>query len=75
MCFQGFRHGDRNPSDFLPDDPNKGTWGFEGAAELTNIGKMQAYTLGKMLRERYSKLLDPHFFPKEVSYHNNKEIL
>lgn len=37
---------------------------------MTSIGKMQAYALGKKLRERYSQLLDPHFLPKEVSYHH-----
>jgi hypothetical protein len=52
---------------FLHDDPNKGKWGLEGAAELTSIGKMQAFVLGQMMRDRYSKLLDPHFLPKQVT--------
>ncbi len=63
---QMFRHGDRNPTMFFPDYSNNGTWGLEGVQEPTNMGKMQAYVLGKMMRDRYAKLLDAHFFPKQV---------
>lgn len=50
-----FRHGDRTPVDPYPTDPwkNESLWPVK-FGELTNIGKMQHYALGKWLRQRYS---------------------
>uniref|UniRef100_A0A915IU53 Uncharacterized protein n=1 Tax=Romanomermis culicivorax TaxID=13658 RepID=A0A915IU53_ROMCU len=65
---QGFRHGYRNPAQFFKNDTSRETagWGWEGASQLTNIGKQQAYSLGKFLRNRYAKLLPTEFQPSEL---------
>lgn len=34
---KGYRHANRNPAAFLKDDPNKGQWGLEGEAQLTDV--------------------------------------
>jgi len=67
LVFVGFRHGDRNPGTFLKDDPNKGKWGLEGEAMLTNIGKQQAYGMGQIVRGRYGSLIGDHWFPDNSS--------
>jgi len=63
LVLAGFRHADRNPGNFLKDDPNKGKWGLEGESQLTDIGKKEAYGLGKVLRERYGKLVTDQWSP------------
>lgn len=47
-----YRHGDRTPSAEFPTDPTPGIWP-QGFGELTNLGKMQQYELGKFLKKRY----------------------
>lgn len=68
LVFVGFRHANRNPAAFLKDDPNKGQWGLEGEAQLTDVGKKQAYGLGKLLRKTYGplKLLSDQWIPSEI---------
>lgn len=58
-----FRHGEKNPTDFYPNDPHaKRDWpGGPGA--LTMRGSQQAYNFGKNLRLRYESLL-----PKDGIY-------
>jgi hypothetical protein len=62
------RHGYRNPAQFFKDDKTreKFGWGWEGASQLTNIGKNQAYSFGKFLRQRYEKLIPVDFKVNEV---------
>jgi len=66
LVLTGFRHGNRNPGEFLKDDPNKGKWGLEGEVQLTNIGKKEAYTYGTFLRQRYDHLISKEYFPTQV---------
>ncbi|CAK1554814.1 unnamed protein product [Leptosia nina] len=62
-----YRHGDRTPVDTYPTDPwrNESLWPVK-FGELTNIGKMQHYELGKWLRRRYVNLISEEFDPSTV---------
>jgi len=67
LLFVQTRHGERNPGQFLKDDPNKGRWGQEGGSNLNTIGKQRQYALGQAIRERYSKFLPVQWNPNEFS--------
>jgi len=62
----GFRHGNRNPAQWLKGDTTHTTWAWEGGSQLTNIGKRQAYTLGQFLRKRYGKMIGDEYYPDQV---------
>lgn len=53
-----FRHGDRSPSCPYPTDPysNESYWP-QGWGQLSKIGKLQEYNLGKWFRQRYDSLI------------------
>ncbi|XP_063922293.1 prostatic acid phosphatase-like isoform X2 [Zophobas morio] len=61
-----YRHGDRTPIQPYPTDPyrNASYWPV-GFGQLTNLGKMQHYLLGKWLRDRYASFLSPHYSEKD----------
>jgi len=67
----GFRHGNRNPAQFLKNDKTHETWAWEGASQLTSIGKRQAYSLGQFLRKRYGKVIQDDFFPAQVKAYSS----
>lgn len=56
------RHGDRAPSDALPEGDGHTVWTNAlwpyGLANLTEIGKMRQFRIGLELRRRYEKILD-----------------
>ncbi|XP_049782248.1 lysosomal acid phosphatase-like [Schistocerca cancellata] len=61
-----FRHGDRTPTDTYPEDPyNDDKYWPEGWGALTNKGKMEMFTLGKFLRQRYNGFLSETYYPQE----------
>uniref|UniRef100_A0A1W7RAX7 acid phosphatase n=1 Tax=Hadrurus spadix TaxID=141984 RepID=A0A1W7RAX7_9SCOR len=60
-----FRHGDRTPISLYPTDPNIHYRWPVGMGELTALGKLQNYQLGRFLRERYKDFLTND--PEEVS--------
>ncbi|XP_071038590.1 lysosomal acid phosphatase isoform X3 [Parasteatoda tepidariorum] len=57
-----YRHGDRAPGELYRNDPNPETLWPLGLGELTELGKMQQYSLGKFFRVLYKD-----FFPKNPS--------
>ncbi|XP_049846637.1 lysosomal acid phosphatase-like isoform X1 [Schistocerca gregaria] len=62
-----FRHGDRTPTDTYPEDPyNDDKYWPEGWGALTNKGKVEMFTLGKFLRQRYNGFLSETYYPQEV---------
>lgn len=58
------RHGARTTISTYPNDPNNDYEYKEGSGQLTNLGKLQQYQLGKALRQRYSGYLTSN--PREV---------
>ncbi|OQV19485.1 putative Testicular acid phosphatase-like protein [Hypsibius exemplaris] len=71
LIFVGFRHGNRNPGQFLKNDTSYQQWAWEGPSQLTNIGKRQAYSLGKFLRKRYGRLVPAEFNPSQVKAYSS----
>lgn len=64
-----FRHGSRNIyRTICPNDPfsNESVYWPEGFGALTNVGKQQAYDLGKFLHRRYQKIIGKSYSPKKV---------
>ncbi|XP_075209853.1 prostatic acid phosphatase-like [Lycorma delicatula] len=62
-----FRHGHRTPTKCYPKDPyNNLSYWPEGWGELTNIGKMQEYELGRWLRQRFNHLLSEIYTRDEI---------
>lgn len=65
-----FRHGDRTPDDNneeYPNDPYLNSAFYPmGRGQLTNQGKRREYTLGNVLRERYSRFLGTTYTPRAV---------
>lgn len=58
------RHGDRTPTNEIPNDPHK--WS-EGLGELTAIGMNQEYKLGNAFYSMYiNKLLPEHYSAKSI---------
>uniref|UniRef100_A0A182NN07 MADF domain-containing protein n=1 Tax=Anopheles dirus TaxID=7168 RepID=A0A182NN07_9DIPT len=55
-----FRHGDRSPTDFYPNDPHRNHHWTGGLSALSEKGSQQMYHLGKLLRPRYYRLLPPN---------------
>ena len=57
-----YRHGDRTPGSFYPNDPYKDTseWPV-GVGELTNKGKRMAYELGKWIKRNYEDFLSEDY--------------
>ncbi|CAG9864598.1 unnamed protein product [Phyllotreta striolata] len=51
---QIFRHGERTPMKFYPNDPYKNHWADLNTEQLTNKGRRQMYSLGQHTRNRYS---------------------
>ncbi|XP_050081633.1 lysosomal acid phosphatase [Anopheles aquasalis] len=52
-----FRHGDRSPTDFYPNDPHRNHAWTGGLGALSEKGSQQMFQLGKLLRPRYYRLL------------------
>ncbi|XP_065205551.1 prostatic acid phosphatase-like [Planococcus citri] len=57
-----FRHGDRAPQTLYSKDPylNESYWQIhwpQGKGQLSKIGKLQEYNLGKWFRKRYDSLI------------------
>ncbi|KAK0182659.1 hypothetical protein PV327_000773 [Microctonus hyperodae] len=74
------RHSNRNPMSeewsylYYPKDPYKNCdWEPDGAYELTNIGKQNAYELGKFLRERYGELIGLKYKSNRVYFHATQQ--
>lgn len=64
-----FRHGERAPlaKEMYPNDPyNESSYEPWGVAQLTNVGKMREYRIGRMLRKRYDKFLGDLYRPQDV---------
>lgn len=55
-----FRHGERSPTDFYPNDPHRNHPWTGGLGALSEKGSQQMYHLGKLLRPRYYRLLPPN---------------
>lgn len=66
MVVMGMRHANRNPGNFLENDPNKGQWGLEGDYQLNDAGKIEAYSMGRGLRYRYGQLISDRFNSSEI---------
>uniref|UniRef100_A0A6P7GVX9 acid phosphatase n=1 Tax=Diabrotica virgifera virgifera TaxID=50390 RepID=A0A6P7GVX9_DIAVI len=64
---QIFRHGQRTPTVFYPNDKyaNPRYWKGVEKGELTNEGKKQQYDLGKFTRKRYQGWLSTRYDNKE----------
>jgi hypothetical protein len=64
-----WRHGDRNPANNFPTDTgnNETTWP-DGWGELTNIGAIQHFELGRTLRKRYEGLFDTNKYDSKEIY-------
>lgn len=62
-----FRHGDRTPISFYPNDPYKDrdNWPV-GFGQLTNRGKNMQYNLGKFLRNRYNDFLSEKYDENDI---------
>ncbi|XP_056632325.1 prostatic acid phosphatase-like [Diorhabda sublineata] len=60
---QVFRHGQRTPVNFYPNDPYKDSevWNGKSLGELTNTGKSQHLDLGKFTRNLYSDFLSEKY--------------
>ncbi|KAK0087794.1 hypothetical protein PV326_005040 [Microctonus aethiopoides] len=74
------RHANRNPvsrewSDlYYPNDPYKNCdWEPDGAFELTNIGKQNAYKLGQFLREEYGELIGSKYKSNRVYFYASQQ--
>ncbi|XP_055630394.1 lysosomal acid phosphatase isoform X2 [Toxorhynchites rutilus septentrionalis] len=52
-----FRHGDRSPTSFYPNDPHRNYPWTGGLGALSERGSLQMYNLGRNLRPRYYRLL------------------
>ncbi|XP_058467681.1 lysosomal acid phosphatase [Malaya genurostris] len=64
-----FRHGDRSPTEFYPNDPHRNHQWTGGLGALSERGSQQMYSLGKNLRPRYYRLLPPNgLYSKENMY-------
>ncbi|XP_054162090.1 prostatic acid phosphatase-like [Oppia nitens] len=62
------RHGDRNPTLDLPNDPFidlKKYWP-EGEMEMTNNGKYRMYRIGQFIRQSYAAYLGSQYNHREV---------
>lgn len=64
-----FRHGDRSPTEFYPNDPHRNHPWTGGLGALSELGSQQMYNLGKNLRPRYYRLLPPNgLYSKDHMY-------
>ncbi|KAF5302427.1 hypothetical protein FQR65_LT08516 [Abscondita terminalis] len=62
-----FRHGERTPSKFYPNDPYKNETFYPiGFGGLTNKGKLMMYKLGEKLRNLYGDLLGDDYEEEKV---------
>ncbi|XP_043473954.1 uncharacterized protein LOC122506047 [Leptopilina heterotoma] len=67
-----FRHGDRTPQpiygETYPNDPFVNmTYYPLRYGDLTNVGKLRAFTLGTFLRKRYNKFLGDSYIPEDIT--------
>ena len=67
MTHMLFRHGDRTPFHFYPNDPFKdqSMWGAS-IGQLTNEGKRMGYELGQWIREHYNDFLNKDYKKEEI---------
>ena len=69
FVFEHFRHGARSPNRFRYKEKEidfiNVTW-HEGAGELTTLGILQHYIIGRRNRERYNNLISQEFNPQEI---------
>ncbi|CAH1985398.1 unnamed protein product [Acanthoscelides obtectus] len=66
-----FRHGDRSPSGSYPTDPY---WNYSwpgGWGSLTNVGKLQMYKLGQILRKQYSDFIPAQYSAKNIAVNSS----
>nr|XP_033340730.1 venom acid phosphatase Acph-1-like isoform X2 [Megalopta genalis] len=64
-----FRHGDRTPreNELWPKDlEDLSVYEPMGLGQLTNVGKLREYGIGKLLRNRYDKFLGDVYHPTDV---------
>ncbi|XP_018561967.1 prostatic acid phosphatase [Anoplophora glabripennis] len=62
---QVYRHGERSPSSFYPNDPYQDTSYWKtGLGQLTTTGMAQHYKLGQYTRRRYSDFI-PEYYSNE----------
>lgn len=65
LIFPVIRHGERAPLFFAPSDPNKNYWP-NGEGSLTNVGKLQAYNIGRYLRQTYNNFLGDEYRKDDI---------
>ncbi|KAJ8982319.1 hypothetical protein NQ317_006664 [Molorchus minor] len=65
---QVYRHGERSPTVFYPNDPyqNRSYWGV-AAGQLLNSGKRQHFELGRFTRRRYRDFLPLRYTREDFS--------
>ncbi|XP_046672861.1 prostatic acid phosphatase-like [Homalodisca vitripennis] len=62
-----FRHGDRMPLEFYPTDPYQDASNWPNKiAQLTDVGRVQEFELGRWLRLRYNDLVSDRYDPDEI---------
>ncbi|XP_050508473.1 testicular acid phosphatase homolog [Diabrotica virgifera virgifera] len=63
-----FRHGDRTPAFFYPNDPYQDPKYWNGLKEgdLTEKGSQQLYNLGQQFKDRYKDFLGNAYNPDEI---------
>ncbi|XP_031562969.1 prostatic acid phosphatase-like [Actinia tenebrosa] len=65
-----YRHGDRSPTTTFPLDKNLKYWP-QGLGQLTRLGMLQEYKLGKFIKKRYiddNELLNKTMYLKDEVY-------
>nr|CAD2187007.1 unnamed protein product [Meloidogyne enterolobii] len=70
-----WRHGDRTPTSLLPSDKQNTVEmikeKFGGLGQLTELGALQQFELGILLRDRYSGFLPDEYSKNEIGYRSS----
>lgn len=70
-----FRHGQRNPNAFYPQDPYRNiSYWPDGIRMLTKKGKLEQYELGQWLRKRYESLIPGGKYSEELVYVQSTDV-
>ncbi|KAM8873115.1 lysosomal acid phosphatase [Synchiropus picturatus] len=65
-----YRHGDRSAVDAYPTDPYQESAWPQGFGQLSQVGMMQQYDLGRFLRKRYGGFLNQTYIRNEILVHS-----